>query len=380
MIDKYKIFTNLNPQIQWLKDKTIFLTIQGSISHGLNTSESDVDIRGMAICPKEYMLGFNSSFEQFIINEPTDCAIFELKKFFKLTSQGNPNSIEILFTEPQFHLHTDDLGKILLDNRDKFISKQLKERYVGYAKAQAHRISQHRKFLLNPPTKKPTRSSCGLSEKIQIDKNQFDVIKALINKKINEWTPSFEEFSESQKIYLQSEIGDILSEMKITNNSNWMAAARTIGLNENLIEIIKKEKEFDNQVEEFKNYENWKKNRNPKRAELEAKFGYDLKHGTALLRLMRMGKEILDTGKVNVMRTDDKDELMAIKKGAWSYERLIQEVDKTSEEVKISYKNSKLPNQPDIKYLDNLCINLIDKSLSKHSLFNIKKHFKGLLT
>ncbi len=297
-----------------------------------------------------------------LLNLTQIALFFSLHKFFHLTSTGNPNSLELLFTEPQDHLIVTDLGKILIENRDYFLSKLLKERYIGYAKAQAHRIRQHRGYLLNPIIKLPTREEFGLPVKPQIEKNQFDVIKSLISKKLDSWTPDFEPFSDSQKIYLQGKVADILAEIQITNDSKWLAAARTIGLDDNLIFIIKKEKEYENKVQDYKNYLNWQKNRNPKRAALEAKYKFDLKHGTQLARLLIQGKEILETGKLQVKRTYDRELLMGIKTGMWTYEQLIDFAEKTEAEVKIAYQNSKLPNQPNINYLDKLCISLTEAS------------------
>ena len=58
---------------------------------------------------------------------------------------------------------------------------------------------------------------------------------------------------------------------------------------------------------------------------LEAAHGYDTKHGAHLVRLLRMGREIVETGSVHVWRGDrDADELLAIRAGAWSYDRLMR--------------------------------------------------------
>ena len=359
------IYSSTNKDLEWIKKHTMFLTIAGSRSYGLHTEDSDWDFRGICSVPSVYLHGFNKNFEQWITAAPSpDTTIFNVKKFFNLNSQGNPNTIELLFTEEQDHLIVTESGKLLLENRDLFLSKQLKERYIGYSKAQAHRIRLHRNWLLNKIDKKPERKDFGLSERPEIEKNQFDVVKALISKKIEEWNPQFEPFSESQKIYLQGKVADILSEMNILSDDKWESAARSIGFNENLIHIIKKEKEFENKVEEWKNFQRWKENRNPKRAALEAKYGFDLKHGLALVRLLRMGKEILETGYVQVKRNYDREELMSIKNGAWTYDQLIEYADKIEKEVKLAYEKSTLPNQPNIKALDNLCIKIVELSLS----------------
>jgi len=45
---------------------------------------------------------------------------------------------------------------------------------------------------------------------------------------------------------------------------------------------------------------------------LEAKFGFDTKHAMHLIRLLRMAREILETGVVHVKRPD-AEELSAIR-------------------------------------------------------------------
>ena len=77
MLDK--LFAYIPPHLNWLRDKTLFLTIYGSIAYGLNTPESDVDIRGICFTPKEYLFGFNKHFNEYIKSDP-DCTIFNIQK------------------------------------------------------------------------------------------------------------------------------------------------------------------------------------------------------------------------------------------------------------------------------------------------------------
>lgn len=346
-----------------MKDRILFATMHGSIAYGLNTPESDVDIRGFCSIPKEYVFGFVDNFDQWIASEPYDSTIYNVKKFIKLASQGNPSMMEILFTSEKHHLHVTDMGRLLLDNKELFLHAGLKERYIGYAKSQAHRIRSHRKFLLNPPKEKPTRESVGLKEMAEITKNEYGMIKSLVNAKLEEWNPSFEPFSESQKIYLQNKLSDILNEFHITKDEQWVAACRHIGLDDKLIHVMQLEKQYENRLNEWNQYNEWKKNRNKKRAAIEEKFHYDCKHGMQLCRLLRMGKEILSTGQVIVERIHDREELLAVKNGAWTYEQLLEYVAKTENEVELAAKTSTLPNQPNMKKLDGLCQNIVESSL-----------------
>ena len=169
-----QIYAKLNSDLSWLNRSTLYLTMHGSHAYGLNNEHSDIDIRGIAIPPSQYFYGFQSVFEQLVASDPYDIQTFGLIKFFKLTAAGNPNTIELLFTEPEDHILITSLGQKLLDNRDLFLSRNLKERYVGYAKAQAHRTQNHRRWLLGGELKPPvSREEFGLKPELAIDKDQF---------------------------------------------------------------------------------------------------------------------------------------------------------------------------------------------------------------
>ena len=48
----------------WLQARTILLTRSGSHAYGLATDESDLDVRGVAIAPLPYYVGFSQRFER----------------------------------------------------------------------------------------------------------------------------------------------------------------------------------------------------------------------------------------------------------------------------------------------------------------------------
>jgi len=87
---------------------------------------------------------------------------------------------------------------------------------------------------------------------------------------------------------------------------------------------------------------------------------------------LRMGKEILTTGKVHVWRgagTDspnDSEELRSIRQGAWTYDRLVEWADKENEELEVLYRdrNYIVPKQPDRNAVDELCVKLVESVLS----------------
>jgi uncharacterized protein len=114
----------------------------------------------------------------------------------------------------------------------------------------------------------------------------------------------------------------------------------------------------------WQSYQQWLRGRNPKRAELEARFGYDTKHATDLVRLQRVGLEALATGQLNVHR-EDRDELLAIRDGLWTYEELESHADAANRQLTVAARSSTLPNAPDLVALDALCMSIIERELRR---------------
>jgi len=260
---------------------TIYEVIVGSTAYGLNTPDSDIDQKGICIPPKDMYFGLRS-FEQQEF-EGKDRTIYSIKKFFKMARDCNPNIIEMLFVDPKFIVFKDKFGQMLVDNREIFLSTKAKHTFSGYAFAQLKRIKGHRKWIMNEVIK--PREQNFMAKKVR---------------KLDDGTLlKYEKFQEV---------------------------------------------EYKKALSKYNQYLDWKKNRNPMRAELEQKYGYDCKHAMHLMRLLRMGKEILTTGTVNVLR-EDREELMAIRNGKWTYEKLISEAEKAEEELNNLYENSVLPKK-----------------------------------
>jgi len=142
------------------------------------------------------------------------------------------------------------------------------------------------------------------------------------------------------------------------SDTKFTAACRQLGFDENFIDFITREKQWRKGVKQWEQFCEWKEKRNPARAELEKKHGYDTKHGSHLVRLMRMCREILTDGKV-LVRRPDADELNAIRDGQWSYEQLTEWANREDKELIEVARTSPLPKQPDRVALDALCQQLV---------------------
>lgn len=97
-----------------------------------------------------------------------------------------------------------------------------------------------------------------------------------------------------------------------------------------------------------------------KRKELVKKFGFDTKNAAHCIRIFRMGCELLETGEINVNRTDiDANELIAIKHGEWSFEKIKAEAALLEERAKKALEKTELPDAPNFKEVEDSLISIL---------------------
>lgn len=104
-----------------------------------------------------------------------------------------------------------------------------------------------------------------------------------------------------------------------------------------------------------------------KRKMLVERHGYDTKNAAHLIRLLRMGIEFLNDGELQVMRPDNQ-ELLAIKRGEWTIERVKAEAEHLFKRAEEAYDRSKLPVEPDYGKINNLCLEVVSEWFKRHGV------------
>lgn len=343
--------------MDWLESRTILYTVVGSRAYGTHHSGSDYDYKGICVPPQYYRDGFFHRFEQAEIREPVDSTIYDIRKFFRLAVDCNPNILDVLWADRTSIVLCTGAGQILREHRADFLSKRVLYSFRGYAMSQLVRIKRHRGWLLDSPTRKPQRSDFGLSDDSPVPTDQLNAALRRVEKKMDSWEIDFGDMEESEKIHIREQISQYLAELSIASGDKFRAAGRLVGYGDDFLGLLKREKEYRTAVGQWKRYQNWKENRNPKRAEMESRYGYDLKHALHLVRLLRMCREILQEGVVRVKRPD-ADELKSVLRGEWDYDSLVSWAQDQDKELIELAKKSSLPKRPDKHKLDSLCLTL----------------------
>jgi len=223
-----------------------------------------------------------------------DNMLFELRKFIHLARECNPNIIELLFVDESDILWQDEWWARIKAQRALFLSRKAKFTFSGYAMAQLKKIRGHNRWLHAPqPVEAPEPAK-----------------------------------------YLKVKHIDGLGHREVFDQVAYETA-----------------------LKQWRQYWEWKENRNQTRAALEENHGYDTKHAMHLIRLLRMGTEIMRGEGVQVRRAD-RDELLAIRSGSLSYEELVALAEDYERQLENLYQTSDLPHAPDVEKINRLLLEI----------------------
>lgn len=124
-----------------MKPNNIVLeAVTGSKAYGLDTPDSDDDIRGIYVVPTNQLLGIFEPKLTYDHTEPDWC-YHEIGKFIKLALKANPTIIEMLYLNEYRTLTS--IGRKLVKNRELFLSNTVYYSYGGYALSQARSLNKN---------------------------------------------------------------------------------------------------------------------------------------------------------------------------------------------------------------------------------------------
>ncbi|OUL29952.1 nucleotidyltransferase domain-containing protein [Nostoc sp. 106C] len=353
-----------------VEQRTILIGLAGSHGYGLNRPDSDFDYRGVFIAPKKYYLGFDRIEQKEngwdepgifpFLDSNKDTVIYELRKILQLLAGANPNVLELLWLH-NYPVLTN-VGQHLIKHKRLFLTKKVKHTYSGYAFAQIKKMETHRKWLLNPPQKKPLPSDFGIEDELPLIKDELNAFLEYLYLLIR---GRIEFLEEAEQLYqlLTADIDfkGVLKQYTLPDET-LEYTQRLTNSRKDFIRLLQKSQTYQVALREWKAYLSWQENRNPTRAEMERKSGFDLKHGMHCIRLLRSGLEILQKGEVTVDRriAGDAEDLRAILQGAYSYDQVMKMAEELVAKMETAYEQSTLPHKPDLEQINELSMELVE--------------------
>lgn len=303
----------------------------GSHLYGTATPSSDEDFAGVFMPEIEQVFGLETIEQVDFSNKSKDAdgrntqdavdkTLYEIRKFVRLAMANNPNILEMLFINKENLIYIQGLGHILLKHRHLFPHAGLKERFLGYAFSQKH------KMIIR-------------TDAYRVLENAYDWIQEFIS-----------DDDEKRKIML-IQIMDRKLPFFQEKRNHIVCGDLNFEKSHQLRRIEKAIKE--------------RLGKATNRKQLITKYGYDTKFGSHLIRLIVEGIELLKTGELQFPLK--KAELIRdIKQGKYSLKSVLDMADELEREIHDLAIITSLPRKPRYKEIQNLLISLMEWALIKN--------------
>lgn len=346
---KITLLANNNPLVDLLKNQEYdylrtnkhlgkniaLLTVGGSYAYGTNVCNdehvSDFDLRGVFTHSKEEILTMNC-LDKPLVNRDLDVSIYPMKQFIDLLSKCNPNVIELLGTRDSDIFVLDDVGKMLRDNVDLFLTKRAYYSFGGYALQQLRRLQN------------------ALIKEAPKDLKDEHVLKTVLHSSM---------LIREKYSYLDE--NGLIDFYIDENDSKESEYNREVFININIDKVpFSQLKSFFSEIDNVIKGFNDLNHRNRKKDESAL-----YKHAMHLIRLDREGIEILRGEGINTYREKDRDFLLDIRNKKYSFEELFEISNELEKELKEAFNNSKIIDKPDFDKVNKLLFNINEIVLSR---------------
>jgi hypothetical protein len=323
----------------------LFECVTGSRAYGTDTAESDEDIKGIYVQPRELFYALDDTVQ---VNDATnDTTFYEVGRFVELLLKNNPTVLEMLFS-PDDTIRT---RHPLMDciRPELVLSKMCEQTFGEYAATQIKKARGLNKKIVNPmPERRKT-----LPEFCHVLEGQGSVL-------LSAWL--------KDKSWSQEECGLVkIPHMRDTygiyHDDTGSQRFRGIWTGEDPSSVrtssIPKELQpvgwmsvnldgFKKHCREHLSYWDWVENRNEARYQTNQQHGqgYDSKNLMHTIRLLEMAIEIAEEGTIHVRRSN-REFLMKIRGGSFGYEEILEIADDRVDRMRSAFQASKLPADPD---------------------------------
>lgn len=325
----------------------LFEVISGSRAFGLATENSDTDIRGVYYLSKEDFFGLNHISQ--ISNETNDITYYEIGRFVELLQKNNPNILEILASPEDCILQKNPMIDLL--KPEDFLSKLCKDTFAGYAISQIKKAKGLNKKILNPIDKerKSVLDFCYVLH----NQGSVSLKKWLLEKKYIQEKCGLVNIDNTKGMFaiFYDESGDLNYKGIIQNKEANQVSVSSVPKNEKpLAYMFCNLDAYSTYCKDYREYWKWVSERNEDRYNVNQNHGqnYDSKNMMHTIRLLQSCEQIFKTNSLNI-RVENRDELLDIKAGNWSYDNVLKKAEDLINSIEFHYSCSKLPELPDIK-------------------------------
>lgn len=347
-------------ETQFIKGhKLIFKAIVGSQSYGTSTPESDIDYKGVYIQHNDDILSFGYV-EQ--INVTKDETYYEVRRFLELIQSANPTVLELLYSPEDCILIMEPEFELIRQNRDKFLTKQCKNSFAGYAVAQ---IAKARGLNKKMNWEKERVERKTVFDFIYIEDNgkTIPIQKFLTDNAMDDdrcGLVALNHFKDAYALYYDPTENKSLKYRGLATNDSNTVRLSEVPKGEIRLGVVSFNKDgYSTHCRDYKEYMEWMNNRNTHRyVEIENhNQKIDGKNMMHCRRLIDTALEIATLKTINVRRPN-KDYLLDIRKGKLDLDHLLKTAEEDILKINQIFDECDLPKDTDRKFINDLLIQI----------------------
>jgi len=247
-------------------------------------------------------------------------------------------------------------------DRTKVLSKLCKNTFAGYAMGQIKKARGLNKKIVNPmpKEKKNILHFCYVIN----GQGSMEFLKWLEKNNLQQENCGLAKINHMRDLYglFYAKSGNEFKGVMRKETANEVLLSSIPKGMQPLTQLSFNKDGYTKYCKDYKEYWSWVALRNDDRYANTVEHGknYDAKNMMHTFRLLKMALEILRDGKVNVRR-NDREELLAIKRGEREYEDLLKESNQMITDIELANENSNLPETPDETLIEQLLFEIRNK-------------------
>jgi|ERR1035437_195441 hypothetical protein len=339
----------------------IFKAIVGSQVYGTSTPNSDIDYKSVYCQPIDELIGFGYK-EQ--INVTKDDTVYEVRRFLELLQTGNPTVVEMVWTPEDCILEKHPSFDLIIQNRDKFLTKKCLNSFGRYAASQITKAKGLDKKM-NWENSRVDRKTPLDFVYVYEEGKTIPISKYFETTKFKqEWCGlvALDHFRDCYALYYDTDADLGLSEplgykgIVMDDSNSVRTSSVPKGIKPYAIIFYNKDG-YSMHCRDYKDYTTWLENRNINRYVETKQHGQKLdgKNLGHCRRLLDVAMEIPVLKTINVRRPN-ADYLLQIKSGKVDLDTIIAEAENDILKLDELYANSGLPDEVDKEFVNDLLL------------------------
>ena len=337
----------------------LFECVTGSRAYGTDTPESDLDLRGVFILPREAFFGLGAVDQ--VSDDTNDETYYEIGRYVDLLTKNNPNIMEMLYAPEDCLRFRHPLMDLL--RPELVLSKKCRDTFAGYAVTQVRKARGLNKKIVNPMDG-PRRSVLEFCHVVD-GQGSTPLGEWLEQQGFRQWDCGLVKIPHMRDVF-----GIYHDPDRTRGYSGIIRSADSTELNlssvpkgETPIGWMNFNKDgYKKYCREYREYHEWLENRNEARYATNVAHGrnYDSKNLMHTFRLLDMAEEIARDRRITVRRPN-RDFLMQIRRGDFEYDDLIAQAEEKIARIETLFEVADLPDEPDREALEAALVEIRER-------------------